>query len=120
MQEVARPPKGFSDLMNGPTSREFIVCPLFYPFFGGITTEEGVKKRYYDLLKRYIGLFLSPSSVVYPLKKDSKRAISLFQRSRTSARFPEILGGCNKFDMISPADNQQDATPSLSPRLIAL
>ena len=88
MQEAARPPKGFSDLMNGPTSREFIVCPLFNPFFGGITTEEGVKKRYYDLLKRYIGLFLSPSSVVYPLKKDLKRAISLFSERQDVSAFP--------------------------------
>ena len=84
------PPKRLSDLTNGPTSREFTVCPFFKLFFGGITTEEGFKKGDYDLLKRYIGLFLSPSSVVYPLKKDSKRAISLFQRSRASVHFPEI------------------------------
>ena len=79
---AARTPKGLSDLTNGPTSREFTACPFFNPFFGGITTEEGVEKGYYDLLKQYIGLFVSPSSVVYPLKKDLKRAKSLFQRSR--------------------------------------
>ena len=75
-------PKGLSDLTNGTTSREFTACPFFNPFFSGITTEVGVEKGYYDLLKQYIGLFVSPSSVVYPLKKDLKRAKSLFQRSR--------------------------------------
>ena len=74
-------PKGLSDLTNGPTSREFTACPFFNPFFGGITTEEGVEKGYYDLLKQYIGLFVSPSSVVYPLKKDLKRANHFFREA---------------------------------------
>ena len=50
--------------------RQKSVYPVLNPFFGGISTEEGLGKGYYDCLKGYIGLFLSPSSVEYPPKKE--------------------------------------------------
>jgi len=54
--------------------RQKSVYPVLNPFFGGISTEEGLGKGYYDCLKGYIGLFLSPSSVEYPPKKEIKKA----------------------------------------------